>query len=105
MSGDKMAGMTEAEEAEWWYEHRDQADDAFPGPEVAVEVRRNVTISVRFSDEEIEKLRARADDAGVKVTALIRAAALRHAGDEVALLETVEQLRQLTDRVVGLVRG
>jgi hypothetical protein len=39
-------------------------------------VRRNVTISVRFSDEEISELRARAERAGVKVTSFIRAAAL-----------------------------
>lgn len=44
-----------------------------------VEVRRNVTISVRFSDEEIAVLRERAESADVKVTAYIRAAALQQA--------------------------
>jgi len=43
----------------------------------AVEVPRNVTISVRFSQEEIGALRREADTAGVKVTAYIRAAALQ----------------------------
>jgi hypothetical protein len=36
-----------------------------------------VTISVRFSQEEIGALRREADTAGVKVTAYIRAAALQ----------------------------
>lgn len=40
------------------------------------EVRRNVTISVRFSGDEIDALRRRADTAGLKVTAFIRSAAL-----------------------------
>ena len=40
------------------------------------EVRRSVTISVRFSAEEIDALRRRADIAGLKVTAFIRSAAL-----------------------------
>ncbi|WP_286930762.1 plasmid mobilization protein [Aeromicrobium sp. UBA7512] len=44
-----------------------------------VAVRRAVTISVRFSDEEIAQLRERADQAGVKVTSFIRAAALEAA--------------------------
>lgn len=46
-------------------------------PAEPVEVRRNVTISVRFSAEEIEVLRHRAREAGAKVTAYIRAAALQ----------------------------
>ncbi len=46
---------------------------------VPATVKRNVTISVRFSDEEIIELRARAERAGVKVTSFIRAAALEAA--------------------------
>lgn len=45
----------------------------------SVEVRRNVTISVRFSDEEIALLRERAEGAGTEVAACIRAAALQQA--------------------------
>ncbi len=41
-----------------------------------VEVRRSVTISVRFSAEELDALRRQATAAGMKVTAYIRAAAL-----------------------------
>jgi hypothetical protein len=42
-----------------------------------VEVRRNVTISVRFSDREIAQVREMAEQAGMKVAAYIRAAALQ----------------------------
>lgn len=44
-----------------------------------VEVRRNVTISVRFTGEEIDSLRTRAEASGEKVTSYIRAAALQQA--------------------------
>jgi Mobilization protein NikA len=43
-----------------------------------VEVRRNVTISIRFADREIAEVREMAEQAGMKVTAYIRAAALEH---------------------------
>lgn len=70
--------MTEAELAEYYDRTRDLSefneDDTVP-----VEVRRNVTISVRFSDEEIAQLRREADEQGVKVTAYIRDAALNAA--------------------------
>lgn len=46
------------------------------GDELPLTVRRDVTISVRFSQVEIADLRARADEAGAKVTSYIRAAAL-----------------------------
>ena len=61
-------------------------------PTEPVEVRRNVTISVRFSDEEIGLLRARAEAAGTKVTALIRDAALQEAAplDRRQLIRAVE---------------
>lgn len=60
--------------AEEYESTRDVSD--FTGAVEPVEVRRNVTISVRFSDAEMASLRRRADAAGMKVTALIRAAAL-----------------------------
>ena len=70
-----MAKKTEAELADYYNETRDLAgfdeENAVP-----VTVKRSVTISVRFSDEEIAELRARAEQAGVKVTSFIRAASL-----------------------------
>lgn len=70
--------MTEAEMADYYDRTHDLSEfeggEAFP-----VEIRRDVTISVRFSEEEIALLRARAEAAGEKVTAYIRAAALQQA--------------------------
>ncbi len=57
-----------------------------------VEVRRSVTISVRFSDEEIALLRDRAEAMGAKVTAYIRTAALQQAAplDRLQLIAVLE---------------
>ena len=68
--------MSEQELAEHYNRTEDLSewDGAVPVPAHAR--RRDVTISVRFSAEEIEQLRAHADAAGEKVTAYIRAAAL-----------------------------
>lgn len=65
---------TEAELADMYNETRDVV--GFVDSPEPVEVRRGVTISVRFSDDEMQALRARATEAGVKVTAFIRSAAL-----------------------------
>lgn len=51
------------------------------GDDEKIQVRRNVTISVRFSQEEINLLRAAAEEANQKVTAYIREAALQHGVD------------------------
>jgi hypothetical protein len=63
-----------------------------------VEVRRNVTISVRFSDREIAHVREMAEHAGMKVTAYIRSAALEHGApvDRPAILAI---LRKASDDV------
>jgi len=68
--------MKEIELAEYYNITGDLSE--FEGtPTEKVEVgRREVTISVRFSAEEIEALRRRADAANMKVTRFIRAAAL-----------------------------
>lgn len=70
--------MTEAELVEYYDQTRD-VSEFDEGAAYPVEVGRNVTISVRFSDEEISVLRAQAEKAGLKVSALIRAAALQDA--------------------------
>ena len=66
----------EAELARAYQNSRDLS--AFETDAEPVEVRRNVTISVRFSDDEIARLRAMAEQTGMKVTADIRPAALEH---------------------------
>ena len=65
--------MTEAEVAEYYNRTEDLSEfgDAEP-----VEIRRSITISVRFSQDEIDELRQRAGAADLKVTAFIRSAAL-----------------------------
>lgn len=81
----------EAELAKQYEQTRDLS--GFEGESAEpVEVRRNVTISVRFSDEEIALLRARAEAAGTKVTAYIRAAALQQAApvDRLQLIAVLE---------------
>lgn len=52
-------------------------DDNDWGEPTPVTVRREVTISVRFSAEEIAAIRRRAHAAGMKVTAYIRQAVTR----------------------------
>lgn len=65
---------TEGDIADYYNGTGDVSD--FSGVIEPLEVRRNVTISVRFSESEIESLRTKAEAAETKVTAFIRAAAL-----------------------------
>jgi uncharacterized protein (DUF1778 family) len=95
---------TEAELAEHYNETSDVSD--FEGTAEPVEVRRDVTISVRFSEDEIAALRERADIAGTRVTAFIRAAALEaeHPVDRAAvarLATAVEQQAHQLRKAVG----
>ena len=64
-----------------------------------------MTISVRFSPEEIEELRARAEDAGVKVTSFIRAAALEATSpvDRATLGELARELERRAHDVAAMV--
>jgi hypothetical protein len=84
-----------------------QLDDADWGEPVPVTVRRNVTISVRFSAEEIEAIRRRADAAGMKVTAYIRQAAIS-GGDSIdrdKLARAVAAVSHDLDQVRRLIQG
>jgi hypothetical protein len=93
----KSQGKSEKELAEFYDRTHDLSEfeggEAFP-----VEVRRNVTISVRFSEEEIGELRREAEAAGVKVTAYIRAAALQ-ANAPLDRKQLREALRAVSDDV------
>lgn len=66
-----------------------------------------MTISVRSSDNEIAELRARAKQAGVKVTSFFRAAALEASSpdDRAALGELARDLERRAYRVAPLVKG
>jgi hypothetical protein len=96
MSRSKAPG--EAKLARKYQDSRDLAGFETEGE--PVEVRRNVTISVRFSDQEIALLHAKAEQAGIKV---IRAAALEHGTplDKQALLAA---LREASDDVARVER-
>lgn len=90
---DPTRDMTEAELASYYDRTRDLSEFE-GGEEFPVEIRRNVTISVRFSEEEIAQLRERAEKTGVKVTAYIRAAALQQAAplDRASLRKALNDL-------------
>lgn len=96
--------MTEAELAEYYNETEDISEFDLEHPE-PVTIRRNVTISVRFSPEELEDLRARAEGAGVKVTSFIRAAALEATSpvDRAALGELARELERRAHDVATMV--
>ncbi len=96
--------MSDAELAEYYNRTKDTSDFD-EGEEVPITVRRNVTISVRFSVEEIAELRARAEQAGAKVTSFIRAAALEATSpvDRVELGELARDLEQRAHQVVEFV--
>lgn len=95
--------MTEAELAECYNQTEDISGFDLEHPE-PVTIRRNVTISVRFSDEEIAELRERAEQAGVKVTSFIRAAALEATSpvDQAALGELARDLERRAHDVAAL---
>ena len=104
--GKSTKEATEAELAKRYEETRDLS--GFEGGSVEpVEVRRNVTISVRFSDEELAVLRARAEAAGTKVTAYIRAAALQQAAplDRLQLIQALEAASADVARAERLLRA
>lgn len=96
--------MTEAELADY-YNRTQNTSDFDEGEEVPITVRRNVTISVRFSEVEIAELRARAEEAGVKVTSFIRAAALEATSpvDRAALGQLARDLEQRAHQVAEFV--
>lgn len=91
----------EAELARTYQESHDLS--GFEGEGEPVEVRRNLTISVRFSDVEIEALRREAEAAGVKLTAYIRAAALK-AGSPVDRKRLRDALRAVSEDVARVER-
>ena len=71
--------MTEAELAEHYDTNRD-ADEWGESERVERPERREVTISVRFTEREITEIRDRAEQVGMKPTAYIREVVLRTGG-------------------------
>lgn len=100
-------GMTEAELAEYYDRTHDLSEfeggetiPVTPGP-------RDVVMSVRFTADESTRLRERADQAGMKVTAFIRAAALgaEHPVDVAQLREELTTIAGVTSRVFERLGG
>lgn len=98
--------QTEAELAAHYNETEDLTEFDQENPE-PVTVKRNVTISVRFSEEEIAELRSRAAKADVKVTSFIRAAALDAANpiDRTELNKLARQLESHAHHVAEVAQG
>ena len=102
-------GASEAELADYYDRTHDLSGfDLHPEEIIPPHGRLDVTISVRFSPDEIDFLRAEAERAGMKVTAFIRALALQHArgavGDRAALrqqLTTVANELRALERSLG----
>lgn len=89
-----------ADLADFYNETADVSE--FEDDSQAVGVRRNVTISVRFSEDEIAELRRRADESGMKVTALIRAAALDVGRPPLNREAVIEAAAALRDQIAVL---
>ncbi len=99
-----MTAKTEAEIAGRYTETEDLSEFDEKNP-VPVTVKRSVTISVRVSESEIADLRARANEAGVRVTSFIRAAALEASTplDRAALGELARDLEKRAHDVAVLI--
>lgn len=102
--GETAEPKSETELADYYNETEDLSGFDQEGPK-PVTVRRDVTISMRFSDDEIAELRARAEQGGVKVTSFIRAAALEASRpvDRAALGELTRDLEHRAHVVAELV--
>lgn len=99
--------MTEAELAQYYDRTHDlsEFDLEHPEPLTPARQRLDVSISVRFTPEEIDLLRARAEQSGMKVTALIRALAVQHQGEPVVDVPAVRRaLAALTEQIADLTR-
>lgn len=89
------------------FENMSKINEADWDEPVPVTVRRNVTISVRFSADEIAAIRQHAEAAGMKVTAYIRQAAASSGEtiDRDKVARAVAAVSNDLDRVRRLIQG
>ncbi|MGC0145030.1 plasmid mobilization protein [Pseudactinotalea sp. Z1732] len=99
-----MVKKAAAAEAEYYNETRDLSGFDEENP-VNVTSTRSVTISVRFSEEEITQVRSQAEEAGLKVTSFIRAASLEATSpvDRAELVELARDLERRAHQVAAVV--
>jgi hypothetical protein len=65
-----------------------------PGPEPAANVRKCASITVRLTSEENDRLRGRAAEAGISISAYLRACAFEVESLRAEVKQTISQLRR-----------
>lgn len=105
---EELEEMTEAELADYYYEHRDELAEHDEEPVASVKPERlDVMVSARFSLSEAAEVRAAAEKAKMSVSAFLRLAALNAMGSEVvdverARADLLECVTPLMDAMVSL---
>lgn len=101
MTTESTRDMTEDELADYYHDHRDDMDQWGDPEPIRKPDRLDVTISVRFTADEIAAVRQRATEAGVKPTVFIRHAALQSTNqlDRRLLARTIDDLRTDVERL------
>lgn len=98
------ARADEAERAQYYYDHRHDLDKVFgdtePNPRQGQ--RLDVTISVRFTADEIAAVRARAEALGMKPTAYIRAMAVAAGGEPLDRARIAAQVQAVERELTAL---
>jgi uncharacterized protein (DUF1778 family) len=89
MSNKKPNEMTEAELAEYYYEHRNDSD--MLGEQVDYVPPRAARIAVRLSHEEERRIRQAAQAAGMSVSAFLRQVGLTASGTAVVDLDRLRR--------------
>lgn len=92
--------------ADYDHDHRDDMDQWGDLEPIRKPERLDVTISVRFTADEIAAVRQRALEAGVKPTVFIRRAALHGSTplDRNLLARIVDDLRTHVERLASVMR-
>lgn len=105
MTTEPTKNLTEDQLADYYHDHRDDMDQWCDPEPIRKPDRLDVTISVRFTVDEIAAVRQRAMDAGVKPTVFIRQAAL-HGSDQLdrrLLARTFDDLRTDVERLASVI--
>ncbi len=106
MTTEPTRNMTEDQLADYYHDHRDDMDHWGDPEPIRKPDRLDVTISVRFTADEIAAVRLRAKEAGVKPTVFIRQAALQSSNqlDRRLLARTFDDLRTDVERLASVIR-